>query len=522
MDDHKSILSAASKAKMKDELEKYLGFLRSAHSHFHPRADQSLSLVAAKKASKILFLVLAECRSAEMAPDSPSVRALQAGYDPAVVATSQVHQVLLELQATGKLLQRASSFRLLLANVVRRVLAIVRDAASASRVSSKQLEEIATFTVGENEDRTTVVPTSADDKEDDNLMEMEFEGSPKPVDMQPKTSKSFGGGIGKFALNNSDMNLLAEGMNSTQRQGTFCSRPMPTNPTSIFCDPSSSSAEIGHTPPQRTLTRVESILNVEQEEQERRREYPVDFSMFMDHAQQGITDFTNEFEVMTDNLCTNAANQVYENEVILTIGCTYSMLNFLVQASKEKKFQVIVLEGAPLKGAHILAETLQLQEKEIDVRVLPDSSAFAVMSRVSKVFVSSENVLANGGLLAPIGTHNVCIAAKFFSVPVVVVTMTLKMSPYYPSDARCSSLVKISRTRAEEVPWSTYSFPGDVLPVSRDPCTMMGNTVSVPCSTMEYVPPDLVSLFATNEGKYTVPQVHRLVREQYHADDGHI
>jgi translation initiation factor eIF-2B subunit beta len=166
-----------------------------------------------------------------------------------------------------------------------------------------------------------------------------------------------------------------------------------------------------------------------------------------------------------------------------------------------------------------------LRERGVEVSVLPDSSAFAVMAICSKVVVGCENVLANGGLLARMGTHALCIAARHFSVPVLVVTMTLKMTPHYPSDAACSSLVKISRLKAEEHQagvWETHGGPYESLPPCyRHPVDEQrgGVALDTPAARMEYVPGDLVSLFITNDGEYTVSQIYRIVRDNYNAED---
>ena len=47
---------------------------------------------------------------------------------------------------------------------------------------------------------------------------------------------------------------------------------------------------------------------------------------------------------------------------------------------------------------------------------------------------SNITVLANGGLIAPSGTHMVALAAKYFKVPVVVCCGLYKLTPHYPVD----------------------------------------------------------------------------------------
>jgi translation initiation factor eIF-2B subunit beta len=53
---------------------------------------------------------------------------------------------------------------------------------------------------------------------------------------------------------------------------------------------------------------------------------------------------------------------------------------------------------------------------------------------VTICFVCAIAVMANGGLLAESGAHNIAMAAKHHSVPVVVVAGLYKLSPLYAFD----------------------------------------------------------------------------------------
>lgn len=68
------------------------------------------------------------------------------------------------------------------------------------------------------------------------------------------------------------------------------------------------------------------------------------------------------------------------------------------------------------------------------VTLISDSSIFAIMSRVNKVIIGTHAVFANGGLLAHSGTHGLALAAQFYSVPIVVVTGLYKLSTVYAYD----------------------------------------------------------------------------------------
>lgn len=57
-----------------------------------------------------------------------------------------------------------------------------------------------------------------------------------------------------------------------------------------------------------------------------------------------------------------------------------------------------------------------------------------MMARVNKVIVGTHAVMANGGLIALSGTHMLAVAAKHYSVPLMVCTGLYKLSPLYPYD----------------------------------------------------------------------------------------
>lgn len=51
-----------------------------------------------------------------------------------------------------------------------------------------------------------------------------------------------------------------------------------------------------------------------------------------------------------------------------------------------------------------------------------------------QVLVGVHAVLANGGVIAPVGMHMVALAAKRHSIPFVVLVGLHKLSPLFPQD----------------------------------------------------------------------------------------
>lgn len=63
----------------------------------------------------------------------------------------------------------------------------------------------------------------------------------------------------------------------------------------------------------------------------------------LDHLQEIET----ELETSSENLSAQAALHIHSSELILTLGHSRSVENFLKSAARERKFEVVVAECAP-------------------------------------------------------------------------------------------------------------------------------------------------------------------------------
>lgn len=228
-----------------------------------------------------------------------------------------------------------------------------------------------------------------------------------------------------------------------------------------------------------------------------------DYSKMLDGLKTSIIDHLSEYktelETSIDNIAAQATDHIYTNEIILTFGQSNTVEQFLKAASRTHSFQVIVAENAPSYNGHSMA--VSLANHNIQTTVISDTAIFSVMSRVNKVIIGVHSVMANGALKTACGVHAVALAAKHYSVPVMVLTHLYKLSPTYVSsysfDA-CSSPASVL----------PYSFAGDI--VSR---TNIINPM------FDYVPPELVTLFITYQGGNAPSYIYRLLSELYHPDD---
>lgn len=128
----------------------------------------------------------------------------------------------------------------------------------------------------------------------------------------------------------------------------------------------------------------------------------------------------------------------------------------------------------------------------ISTFLVPDSSIYALMSRVNKVILGAHAILANGGMFAITGSLLVATAARAHSTPVVVCAGQFKLTPL----------------------WNLYHEYG-ALDFS-DPSSVLGfeegglvEKVDVINPYYDYVHPELVDAFITNDGDHPPSSVYR-------------
>lgn len=214
-----------------------------------------------------------------------------------------------------------------------------------------------------------------------------------------------------------------------------------------------------------------------------------------------ISEFQMELETSADNIAQQAREHIHSNEIIMTIGKSRVVESFFKKAGMDRKFEVIVAECAPSCEGHSMS--LSLAKSKIQTTLIPDCAIFGIMSRVNKVIIGTHSVMANGGLRAACGTHSVALAAKHYSVPVIVLSPMYKLSPQY----LCSY---------DQDSFNSFVSPEGVLNYSDGDILL---NVNVYNPVFDYVPPELVTLYLSNTGGHAPSYVYRLLSELYHPDD---
>jgi translation initiation factor eIF-2B subunit beta len=148
---------------------------------------------------------------------------------------------------------------------------------------------------------------------------------------------------------------------------------------------------------------------------------------------EAITELLQEIDNCHSQVAEQALEHIHQNEVILTLGRSVTLREFLKEAKKKRSFQVVIAEGAPRYQGHMLAR--ELADVDLQTTVITDSAVFAMISRVNMVIVGAHAVMANGGVVAPVGLHMVALAARRHAVPFVVLAGVHKVHTllWFPS-----------------------------------------------------------------------------------------
>lgn len=222
---------------------------------------------------------------------------------------------------------------------------------------------------------------------------------------------------------------------------------------------------------------------------------------------EGINELLQEIDNYHAQVADQALQHIHQNEVILTCGRSHAVLQFLLEAKKKRTFEVFVAEGAPRYQGQTLAR--ELADANLQTTVITDSAVFALISRVNMVIVGAHAVVANGGVMVPVGLHMVALAAHRHAVPFVVLAGLHKLCPQYPHNPYI--LLNDMKSPSDIIDFGDISdcFDGG----SGSPSLQTVNP------TFDYVPPGLVSLLITDIGGHNPSYVYRIVAEYYSPED---
>ncbi|KAK4534487.1 hypothetical protein CDCA_CDCA02G0512 [Cyanidium caldarium] len=218
-------------------------------------------------------------------------------------------------------------------------------------------------------------------------------------------------------------------------------------------------------------------------------------------VQEALTELEEELRSSRTRIAKQSIEFVHAEEVVLVHGHSLTVLHFLLRAAKTRRFQVIVAEAAPSCSGHAMVRALA--RENMDVTLIADASVFAIMSRVHKVVLEGDVILADGSAVGRTGALLMALAAQRHTVPVLLLTPWYQLSAVFPQD-----------------------FPA--LHSLHSPATVLGyadtsafrERVAVTDPLYDHLPADLVTLFVLDRGSYPGSFLYHLLRDLYGAAPG--
>jgi translation initiation factor eIF-2B subunit beta len=221
-----------------------------------------------------------------------------------------------------------------------------------------------------------------------------------------------------------------------------------------------------------------------------------DFAAQRQAVLEGIADLIDELKDIDASIAANAPEHIHANEVVLTFGYSRTVLKFLKRAKEKRDFQVVVAEGLPSSSG--LRMAAELDKLQIRTTIIADSMCYAMMARANKVIISAHALLADGGVMASVGTSILAAAARRHNVPVVVLAGIYKLSPNFPHEPG--------------VTFNEFGDPSEILSFSDEavvaaeraaPSNQEKPMLQVHNPLFDYIPPERISLFVTDHGHGT-------------------
>jgi translation initiation factor eIF-2B subunit beta len=389
-----------------------------------------------------------------------------------VVARSKWHDVeslLHNVSQTGRRLVDAQPNELVVANIVRRVLGLIRDEAAEDR------NELASD--GPTETMTTptdVVP---------NAGSLEHQWPPSTYAKQD----SAGDYISNSARPQARINPLASYSSVNVPKSLFhlLSASPPTEADSIMAG-----SPFGHsgtsTPSWRGNTSQVHALRSE--------------------VIDGIEEIKDEISQVDDQIAALAEVQIHPGDYVLVHQPSPTVERFILRAALKRKFTVLVVTEPPRRIGEQVKEQYSVFRKKlgaagITVVNVMNSGLMAYMSRVDKVILGARAIVANGGVVTDAGAASIARAAKEQGNAVIVLGGVYKLSPENPFDE--ASLIE-------------WSDPSSFISFADGP---MVAGVEVNSALTELVPAKYIDTYITNLGTHSRDHLSSLIADHYKQED---
>ena len=194
---------------------------------------------------------------------------------------------------------------------------------------------------------------------------------------------------------------------------------------------------------------------------------------------------------------------ISDGDIILTSNYSEQVAKILAENKKTKNFKVLVCESAPKLRKKSQVE--ELKKIKLDITVIEDDDIYSVMKKYTKVkiLLGAKAILVNGGLITYGGAYNICLLAKMFSNPVIIVGGTTKLTPMYSFKHEL---------------YNEYLSPDLIFGKNMDYQGDISN-IQFNNPSLDYVPPNLISMYATDIGILNPNYLYKNFNDMYDLED---
>ncbi|KAG6015614.1 hypothetical protein E4U54_003237 [Claviceps lovelessii] len=385
-----------------------------------------------------------------------------------VVARSKWHDVdglIDNVSRIGRRLVEAQPRELVIGNIVRRILSLIRDEAAEDRnEASSETPSEAPMTPPHHTAPTRVLQSA-------------------PSTNTKKVSA--GASVSDSAVPNPRPGLMPSYSSVNVPKSLFHLLSVsPSSPGDGSCSPHRNS---GTSTPTRLAHQTNSQIHALRSE-----------------VIDGIEEIKDEISQVDDQIAALAEVQIRPGDHILVHQPSSTVERFLLRAAAKRKFTVLVVKEAHRKqdeGVQYANFRKKLTSLGITVINVMNSGLMAYMSQVSKVILGARTIVANGGAVADVGAAAIARAAQKQGTAVVVLAGVYKLSPVNPFDE--DSLIEWGD------PSSFVNFADG----------SMVNNVEIRSAVTELIPAQFIDVYITNLGTHSRDHLASLISDHYKQED---
>ncbi|GAO19486.1 hypothetical protein UVI_02027240 [Ustilaginoidea virens] len=197
----------------------------------------------------------------------------------------------------------------------------------------------------------------------------------------------------------------------------------------------------------------------------------------------GIEEIKDEISQVDDQIAALAEVQIHPGDHILIHQPSSTVERFVLRAASKRKFTVFIVTEPPREQTQDVQQPIfrkKLVAAGITVINVMNSGLVAYMSKVNKVILGARAIAANGGAVTDAGAAAVARAAKEQGNAVVVLAGVYKLSPVTPFDE--DSLIEWGDS-------STFVSFAD---------GSMVNQAEIRSAVTELVPAEFIDTYVTN------------------------